>query len=77
MDAARAVYLTELGETIAKEIYERHVTICTLLTELGVEAETAATDACRMEHAMSRESFEALKALLKKRSGENSDNEEF
>ena len=74
MDSTRAVYLTELGETIAREIYERHVTIRTLLTELGVGAETAAADACRMEHAMSRESFEALKNLLKKKSGGNCEN---
>ena len=64
MDENRAVYLTEAGEAIAKKIYERHITFQQLLEELGVDRETAAADACRMEHAISPQSFEALKKMM-------------
>ena len=49
------------GEEIAKKTYDRHVTIRDLLISLGVDPETAAKDACRMEHAISDESFNAIK----------------
>lgn len=62
-DDSHEVHLTESGSQIAEETYERHRMFRKLLTKLGVDEETASRDACQMEHAVSRESFEALKAL--------------
>lgn len=55
------ITLTESGRAIAEEIYERHQLLTEWLTELGVDPKTAAEDACKMEHVISRESFEAIK----------------
>ena len=55
------VSLTEQGLEIAKKIYERHVVLETLFTALGVDPEIAAEDACRVEHYISDETFDALK----------------
>lgn len=63
------VHLTERGRRIAEEIYERHNTFRQLLTGLGVDEKTAAKDACQMEHAVSRESYEALKNLAAEKNG--------
>ena len=63
VDDAHEVHLTEKGKRIAEDTYERHSTFCRLLTGLGVDEKTAAADACEMEHAVSRESYEALKML--------------
>lgn len=56
--------LTETGQAIAEEIYERHRVLTHFLASLGVDEKTAAEDACRMEHAISRESFEKLKQFI-------------
>ena len=56
-----AITLTETGITVAEKIYERHTLLSQLLISLGVTPETAAEDACRLEHAISDESFEAIK----------------
>ena len=69
MGDAREVHLTEKGMRIAEETYERHNTFCQLLTELGVDAKTASSDACEMEHAVSNESYQALKTLVAEGSG--------
>ncbi len=53
--------LTEAGLKIAETIYERHTVLTELLTMLGVSPETAAEDACRIEHVISAETFEKLK----------------
>lgn len=55
------ITLTESGREIAEMIYERHVLFASWLESLGVDAKTAAEDACRMEHVLSKESFEAIK----------------
>ena len=55
------ITLTETGEAVAQKIYERHTILSGLLVALGVTPETAAEDACRMEHAISDETFEAIK----------------
>ena len=55
------IYLTESGREIAEMIYERHLLISSLLGKLGVPEEIAAQDACRIEHVISKESFEAIK----------------
>ena len=61
VDKDGAITLTETGLAIAEKIFERHTVLSRLLVRLGVSEETAAADACRMEHAMSDESFEAIK----------------
>ena len=55
------ITLTESGREIAEMIYERHTLLSSWLERLGVDHETAAADACRMEHVISKESFEAIK----------------
>ncbi len=66
-DEKHAVCLTEAGLEIAKATYERHQTFQSLLEDLGVDRKTAAADACRMEHAVSPESYEAIKELAKRK----------
>lgn len=55
------IYLTEAGREIAEMIYERHELFTKWLVKLGVDEKTAAQDACRIEHVLSKESFEAIK----------------
>ena len=56
-----AITLTEAGIAVAQKIYERHTLLTRLLVTLGVSEETALEDACKLEHAISDESFEAIK----------------
>jgi len=56
-----AITLTDSGLEIAEKIYERHTVLSQLLIRLGVSEETATADACRLEHAISDESFQAIK----------------
>lgn len=60
------IYLTESGKEVAERIYERHLLLSSWLTELGVNPEVATEDACRIEHVISAESFEAIKKFLNK-----------
>lgn len=53
--------LTDEGRRIAEKIYERHTTITSFLVRLGVNEKTASEDACKIEHDISDESFEAIK----------------
>lgn len=69
VDDAHEVHLTERGRKIAEETYERHDMFRRLLTGLGVDEKTAAADACQMEHAVSRKSYEALKTLAAEKNG--------
>ncbi len=55
------ITLTEDGLAIANKIYQRHTLISNLLVQLGVDPEVAAEDACKIEHAISDESFEAIR----------------
>lgn len=55
------IYLTESGRTIAEMIRERHQLLTLWLTKLGVPEEIASEDACKLEHVLSVESFEAIK----------------
>ena len=55
------LYLTDSGREIAEMIYERHELLTAWLVRLGVDPEIAAEDACRIEHVISKESFEAIK----------------
>ena len=58
------IYLTESGREIASTILERHMLFTNWLVFMGVDEETAARDACRLEHAISDESFAAMKKHL-------------
>ena len=58
------IYLTDAGREIAEMIYERHKIFTSWLISLGVDPQTAADDACRMEHALSKESFDAIKKSI-------------
>ena len=58
------INLTEAGQEIADKIYERHTFLTNWLTSLGVDPEVAAEDACKMEHAISSESFSAIKKYV-------------
>ena len=62
--------LTPAGEAEAKGIYERHTVLTKLLIALGVDEKTAADDACRIEHYISEQTFEAIKAHIKAHAGE-------
>ena len=55
------IHLTPSGLEIANMIYERHTLLSSWLIHLGVPADVAAADACKMEHVISTESFEAIK----------------
>lgn len=55
------LYLTDTGREIAEKIYERHLFLSKWLEKLGVDAAIASSDACKMEHVISSESFEAIK----------------
>lgn len=61
MDKDGSLTLTESGKAIAEKIFERHTVLSQLLIRLGVSEETATADACKIEHAISDESFEAIK----------------
>ena len=61
VEADGGLHLTEAGYALAKQIYERHSLLTKWLISLGVDEETAAADACRIEHVISQSSFEALR----------------
>ena len=69
VDADGYLCLTEVGEEFAKKIYERHTVLTGLLTAIGVSAEVAAEDACRIEHHISDETLEAIKKYYEKLMG--------
>lgn len=58
------IYLTDSGKEIAEMIYERHEFLSNWLISLGVPSETATEDACKIEHVISKESFEAIKKFV-------------
>ena len=60
------ISLTESGKKIAEMIFERHELISNWLMSMGVSEETALEDACKMEHVISQESFEAIKKFIGK-----------
>ena len=60
------IYLTEEGMKIAMHVYERHEVLTRMLMRLGVSKETALRDACKIEHDLSDETFEAIKRHLEK-----------
>ena len=61
MDRDGALTLTDSGRESAEKIYERHTLLSSLLIRLGVSEQTATADACKLEHDISDESFQAIK----------------
>lgn len=67
VDADGYITLTSAGKEVAESIYERHRVFTEWLIDIGVNPELAAEDACKLEHAISSESFEKLKEHLRKK----------
>ena len=66
MDPAGMIVLLEPGLEIAERIYERHKLLTEILVYLGVSPETAREDACKVEHDLSVETFDAIRDCAKK-----------
>lgn len=60
------ITLTDLGRSVAEKIYERHTILTEVLVSLGVSRESASEDACKIEHVISDESFDAIKKHIRK-----------
>ena len=69
VDSDGFITLTERGQTVAEKIFERHTLLSGILIRLGVSPETAADDACKIEHAISDESFDAIKRHIQMTKG--------
>ena len=65
VDANGYITLLESGLEIAEKMYERHMTLSNWLISLGVSEKTAVEDACRIEHIISAETFDAIKKIIK------------
>jgi len=65
VDEDGGLILTDTGREIAEKIYERHTLLTRLLVRVGVPEEVAAADACKLEHAISDVSFQAIKDYTK------------
>jgi len=63
IDDERCIHLTEKGEAIASRIHERHTILTKVLIAIGVEAQQAYDDACKVEHNISDETFGCIKAF--------------
>lgn len=61
IDAKKHITLTESGRAIANEVYERHRFLTQFFESIGVSKEVAAADACKVEHYVSKETFNAMK----------------
>jgi Mn-dependent DtxR family transcriptional regulator len=66
VDKKGYITLTDSGKALAEKIYERHTIISDFLISLGVSKETADLDACKMEHVISDQSFEAIKSFTER-----------
>lgn len=65
-DSMGYLHLTEKGKKVAETMFERHTLLTGFLEKLGVNSDTAAKDACKMEHHISAESFDAIKKFAQK-----------
>ena len=68
MDSDYFLHLTDVGREVAEQIYEKHRFFTDRLIEAGVDPEAAERDACRIEHVISDESFQRLKAVSEQKS---------
>ncbi len=64
VEADGSLTLTEEGRSVAEKVFERHTVLSGLLVRLGVSEATAAEDACKIEHVISDEAFDAIKKYL-------------
>ncbi len=69
VDAEGHLSLTDDGKEIAEKIYERHTILTEFLMCIGVERDIASEDACKMEHVISDDSFNAIKSFVEKDRG--------
>ncbi len=67
VDGAGGLHLTEAGRALADQVYERHRLLTRFLTDMGVDEDIAAEDACRMEHVISQLTFEKIKEHMGER----------
>lgn len=70
-DSNGYLVLTALGEERARKIYERHMILSEVLVAIGVEPKIAAEDACRVEHVISDETFDAVKRHVEMKKAKN------
>ena len=70
VDESGHITLTQMGYDVADKIYERHKVVSEYFVLLGVAPETAAQDACKIEHILSNDSFQAIKGQYEKLKGE-------
>ena len=63
------ITLTEKGQTVADRIYERHKVLTCVLVAIGVDEETAAADACKIEHNLSDQTFAKIKEYIEQHKG--------
>jgi Mn-dependent DtxR family transcriptional regulator len=63
VDSDGFITFTDEGRTVAEQVYERHSTLYDWLVKNGVSEKTAAVDACRMEHILSDETFDAIRRM--------------
>lgn len=66
IDDSGYLSLTKKGRTIAENVYERHCVLVAMLTDFGVDEKVAREDACKIEHDLSKESFEKIRARYQK-----------
>ena len=66
IDRSGSITLTDKGRVLAETVYERHTVLAELLKSIGVSERTAIGDACRVEHVISDETFQAIKRSVKK-----------
>ena len=66
MDTSGLIELTQKGEQIAQDVYEKHVLLGKFLMMIGVSEEVAKEDACRIEHVISEETFDKIKEHINK-----------
>ena len=77
MDKSGYITLLEEGKRIAETMYERHTALTQFLIALGVSPETAKEDACRIEHVISAESFEAVKKYASQKGNDMAQKDEL
>ena len=70
VDESGHIAFTERGRAIAEKIYERHLVLTEILVALGVDRDIAARDACKIEHDISDETFNAIKQHLSSKKSE-------
>jgi len=70
VDGEGHIAFTEKGRAVAEKIYERHQVLTELIVSLGVDRETAAADACKIEHDISDATFDAIRSYQRRRAGD-------